>query len=75
MIGFVNNFVYNLSSSQSIIVLSLIYQLHKSLGHYPFPGNGFITGTVTSNHHEVLAFLDHSPWNADPLELDPVLQF
>jgi hypothetical protein len=33
MIGFINTFVYNLSYSQSIITLSLIYPLHKSLGH------------------------------------------
>jgi hypothetical protein len=43
---------------------------------YPFPGNGFITGTFTSNHHVVfLSFLVQSPWNADPPDLDPVLQF
>jgi hypothetical protein len=33
MIGFINIFVYNLSSSQSIIALSPIYPFHKSLGH------------------------------------------
>jgi hypothetical protein len=33
MIGFINTFVYNLSYSQSIIALSLIYPLQKSLGH------------------------------------------
>jgi hypothetical protein len=33
MIGFINTFLYNLSLSQSIIALSLIYPLHKSLGH------------------------------------------
>jgi hypothetical protein len=33
MIGFINAFVYNISLSQSIIALSLIYPLHKSLGH------------------------------------------
>jgi hypothetical protein len=41
-----------------------------------FPGNGFIAGTITSNHYEVfLPFLVQSPWNADPPEFDPVLQF
>jgi hypothetical protein len=33
MIGFINKFFYNLSQSQSIIALSLIYPLHKSLQH------------------------------------------
>jgi hypothetical protein len=43
---------------------------------YPFPGNGFIRGTITSNHCEVfLPFLVQSPWTADPPELDPILQF
>jgi hypothetical protein len=33
MTGFIEAFFYSLSQSQSIIALSLIYQLHKSLGH------------------------------------------
>jgi hypothetical protein len=43
---------------------------------YPFPSNGFITGTISLNHCEVfLPLLVQSPWNADPSELDPTLQF
>jgi hypothetical protein len=38
--------------------------------HYPFPGNGFITGTVTSNHYEVfLPFLVQSPRTADSIQI------
>jgi hypothetical protein len=33
MTGFIDVFFYNLSCSQSIIALPLIYPLHKSLGH------------------------------------------
>jgi hypothetical protein len=33
MTGFINIFVYSLSQSQSITALSLLYPLHKSLGH------------------------------------------
>jgi hypothetical protein len=33
VIGFINTFFYNLSYSQSIIMLLLIYLLHKSLGY------------------------------------------
>jgi hypothetical protein len=33
MIGFIDNFLYNVSYSQSIIALPLIYPLRKSLGH------------------------------------------
>jgi hypothetical protein len=33
MIGFIDTFFHNLSYSQSIITLALIYPLHKSLGH------------------------------------------
>jgi hypothetical protein len=33
MIGFIDNFFYNLFYSQSIIALPLIHPLHKSLGH------------------------------------------
>jgi hypothetical protein len=33
MIGFIDAFFYSLSNSQPIIELSLIYPLHKSLGH------------------------------------------
>jgi hypothetical protein len=41
-----------------------------------FPGNGFIRGTIISNHYEVfLSFLVQSHWTADPPELDPILQF
>jgi hypothetical protein len=36
MIGFINTFFYNLSLSQSIIALPLIYPLHESLGQAPF---------------------------------------
>jgi hypothetical protein len=44
-------------SSQSTISTSI---------HYPCSVNGFITGTITSNHYEVfLPFLVHSPWTAD----------
>jgi hypothetical protein len=43
---------------------------------YPFPGNGFVAGTITSNHCEVvLPFLVQSPWNADRPELGIDLQF
>jgi hypothetical protein len=43
---------------------------------YPFPGNGFITGTITSNHYDIiLPFLVQSLWNADLPELNPNLQF
>jgi hypothetical protein len=43
---------------------------------YPFPDNGFITGTITWNHYEIfLPFLVQSLRNADPPELDPILQF
>jgi hypothetical protein len=42
----------------------------------PFPGNGFITGTITSNHYEVfLPFLVQSPWTAEIPEFDPIFQF
>jgi hypothetical protein len=75
MIRFIDTFIYNLCYSQLITALPLIYSLHKSLGYYPFPGNGFITDSITSNHYEVfLPFLVQSPWTAPP-ELDPVLQF
>jgi hypothetical protein len=33
------------------------------------------TGTIISNHYEVLSFLLQSPWTADYPELDPILQF
>jgi hypothetical protein len=35
-IGFINAFLYNLYYLQSIIALSLIHPLHKSLGHAPY---------------------------------------
>jgi hypothetical protein len=38
-----------------------------------FPGNGFITGSITSDRYEVLPFLVQSPWHANPPELGPVL--
>jgi hypothetical protein len=47
-----------------------------TITHYQFPGNGFLRGTITSSHSEVfLPFLVQSHWNADPPELDPILQF
>jgi hypothetical protein len=36
MIGLINTFVYNLFYSQSIMAPSLIYPLHKSMGHAPY---------------------------------------
>jgi hypothetical protein len=42
---------------------------------HPFPGNGFIIGTIASNHYKFfLSLLVQSPWNADPPDLDPILQ-
>jgi hypothetical protein len=67
---------YNLSCPQSIIVLSLIYPLHKPLRHtIRFLAPDLNTETSTSNHDEVfLPFLVQSPWIADPPEFDTILQ-
>jgi hypothetical protein len=75
MIAFIDTF-YNLSYSQSVIVLQLIYPLHKLLGHaIRFLATDLNTGTVTSNHCEVfLPLLVQSPWKADPPKLDQILQ-
>jgi hypothetical protein len=77
MTGFIDTF-----SLQSLL-LTINYSATANLPtsqitrtRYPFPGNGFISGTITSNHYEVfLSFLAQSPWTADPPELDPIFQF
>jgi hypothetical protein len=76
MIGFVDTFFYNLSYSQSIIALPLIYPLHKSLGHAIRFLATIYPRAITSNHHEVLlSFLVQLPWTAEPPGLDPIPQF
>jgi hypothetical protein len=74
MIGFINTSFESLliTINYSAIANIPISQITRT--HYPFPGNGFITGTITSNHNEIfLPFLIQSPWNANPPELDPIL--
>jgi hypothetical protein len=68
--------LYNLSYSQSIIALPLIYPLHKSLGHaIRFLATDLLQElslqiTMRSSGH----FFFQSLWTADPPELDPILQ-
>jgi hypothetical protein len=75
MIGFIDT-LHNqlvLTINYSAIANLSISQITRT--RYPFPGNGFITGTITSNHYKVLLpFLVQSPRNADPTELGPILQ-
>jgi hypothetical protein len=64
-IGFIDNFA--LQSRLFTINYSATADLPTSQiarTHYPFPGNGFIIGTITSNHYKVfLSFLVQSPCN------------
>jgi hypothetical protein len=57
----------------SAIVNLLTSQITRT--RYPFPGNGFLTRTITSNHYEVFSFLVEPPWNPYPPDRDPILQF
>jgi hypothetical protein len=68
MIGFIDTyFIHNQYSATANPPTSQI-----TGPHCPLPGNGFITGTITTNHYEVfLPFLVQSPWSGGPAELDP----
>jgi hypothetical protein len=73
---YINTFFYNLSYSQPIIALANLPTSQMTETCYPFPGNRFMTETITSNHYEVfLPFLVQWPWTTDPPELEPILKF
>jgi hypothetical protein len=52
MTGFINTFLYNLSQSQSITALPLVYPLHKSQGHAPFSFSFFSVLRCTPSYSE-----------------------
>jgi hypothetical protein len=70
MIGFIGTSV-SLSYSQSVYSAAanlLTSQITRT--RCPFPGNRFMTGTVTLNHYDVfLPSVVQSPWTADPPEV------
>jgi hypothetical protein len=55
VIGFINTFVYSLVLiTTSYIAIANQPSSQITMTCYPFPGNGFIPGTITSNHYEVV---------------------
>jgi hypothetical protein len=53
MIGFINTLLYNLSITINYSTIANLPLSQITRTCYPFPDNGFITGTITSNQYEV----------------------
>jgi hypothetical protein len=76
MIGFIHTSLQSLLFTINYSAIAYLATSQITRTRYPCPGNGFITGTIDSNHYEVfLPFLVQSPWNADPPELDAIPKF
>jgi hypothetical protein len=85
MIGFTDLSLYNLSFNYNqyrviadvhTFQLTFAYALGLPVSTSRLLVTDLNIETITSNHYKVfLPFLTQSPWNADPPELDPILQF